>query len=142
MIQIEDIIFKNLIDNTFSSLPTRGIHKTSNKLKNDLLNDEENTQYCLQMDIKKYYPHVNHEINKKQYRSIFKDDDLLWLIDMIIDSLCLDDEGELSKLIYEIKKRHGIAIGSLFSQWDGNLNLSEFDHWIKEEKKAKYYYKY
>lgn len=142
MIQVEDIIFKNLIDNTFSSLPTRGIHKTSKKLKNDLLNDEENTQQCLQMDIKKYYPHVNHEINKKQYRRIFKDDDLLWLIDMIIDSLCLDDKGELSKLIYAVEERHGLAIGSLFSQWDGNLNLSEFDHWIKEEKKVKYYYRY
>lgn len=148
LIQIEDIIFKNLIETTYSSLPARGIHKTLKEMTYDLRNDVENTQFCLQMDIKKFYPSINHEINKKQYRKMFKDDDLLWLIDTIIDSLCLDDSGlkvELNELLGELElaeDKKGIAIGSVFSQWDGNFNMSEFDHWIKEEKKVKYYYRY
>ena len=148
LIQIEDIIFRNLIETTYSSLPTRGIHKALKEITYDLRNDVENTQFCLQMDIKKFYPNINHEINKQQYRKIFKDDDLLWLIDTIIDSLCLDDNGlkvELEELLDElmlIGHEKGIAIGSVFSQWDGNFNLSEFDHWLKEEKKVKYYYRY
>lgn len=36
----------------------------------------------------------------------------------------------------------GIAIGSLFSQWAGNFYLSYFDHWLKEIKGVKYYYRY
>ena len=61
------------------------------------------------------------------FRRKFKDNDLLWLIDIIIDSM----EGA-----------KGIAIGSLFSQWAGNFYLSYFDHWLKEVKGIKYYYRY
>lgn len=145
LIQIEEIIFKNLIENTFSSLPTRGIHKTLRSLTYDLRNYEDETQFALQMDIKKFYPSVNHEVNKQQYRRIFKDSDLLWLIDMIIDSLCLGDDGEKVDLLntsMSDDERRGIAIGSLFSQWDGNFNLSGLDHWLKEDKGVKFYYRY
>ena len=127
LILIEKILFKDLISNTFSSLPTRGIHKALSKLDYDLKNYSDETKYCLQMDIRKFYPSINHSINKEQYRRKFKDKDLLWLIDMLIDSL-----GE----------ECGIAIGALFSQWDGNFNLSSFDHWIKEEVGVKFYYRY
>ena len=46
---------------------------------------------------------------------------------MIIDSM----EGD-----------RGIAIGSLFSQYDGNFTLTPFDYWIKGTKKVKYYERY
>lgn len=36
----------------------------------------------------------------------------------------------------------GIPIGNYFSQYDGNFFLSEFDHWIKEVKHIKHYYRY
>lgn len=36
----------------------------------------------------------------------------------------------------------GIPIGNYFSQYDGNYFLSEFDHWIKEVKHIKHYYRY
>lgn len=127
LVQIEDILFKHLIRNTFASLPTRGIHDTFKRLDYDLRNFPEETKYCLKIDIKKFYPNVNHEVLKRQFRRKFKDKDLLWLIDTLIDSLC----GE-----------KGIAIGSLFSQWAGNFNLSPFDHWLKEEKKVRFYYRY
>lgn len=61
------------------------------------------------------------------FRIKIKDKDVLWLIDTIIDSM----EGN-----------KGIAIGSLFSQYAGNFYLTYFDHWLKEEKKIKYYYRY
>ena len=123
LIQIENILYKNFIDNTFASIPKRGIHKAFRKLDYDLKNYEEETTYCLQLDVKKFYPNVSHNVLKEQFRRKFKDTGLLWLVDMLIDSLG-DDAG--------------IAIGSLFSQWGGNYNLSPFDHWIKEEKKVKF----
>lgn len=127
ILQIQDILLKSFIDNTFASIPERGIHLALKRLDSDLTTDVEGTHYCLKMDIKKFYPSINQEINKKIYRGKFKDEDLLWLMDKIIDSM----EGE-----------KGIAIGSLFSQWDGNYYLAGFDHWLKEEKKVKYYYRY
>ena len=64
---------------------------------------------------------------KKKYRKLFKDADLLWLIDEIVDST---DEDI------------GVPIGNYMSQWSGTFFLSDFDHWCKEKKKLKYYYRY
>lgn len=97
------------------------------KLNNDMRDNKEETKYCLKMDIKKFYPNINHNILKELFRKKIKDKDALALIDMLIDSM----EGE-----------KGIAIGSLFSQWAGNFYLTYFDHWLKEEKRVKYYYRY
>ena len=36
----------------------------------------------------------------------------------------------------------GIPIGNYISQYSGNFYLSEFDHWIKEVKHIKYYFRY
>lgn len=127
MLQIQDILFDTFVDNTFSSIPERGIHLCLQRLDRDLKNYPNETKYCLKMDVKKFYPSINHKINKRQWNRKFKDKDLLWLVFMLIDSM----EGN-----------KGIAIGSLFSQWDGNFYLTSFDHWLKEDMKVKYYYRY
>ena len=36
----------------------------------------------------------------------------------------------------------GIPIGNYVSQYDGNFNLSVVDHWLKEVKGVKYYFRY
>lgn len=124
---IDDILLKSFISNTFASIPNRGIHLALKRLDEDITSDAKGTRYCLKMDVKKFYPSINQEICKSLFRRKFKDENLLWLIDIIVDSM----EGDT-----------GIAIGSLFSQWSGNFYLSYFDHWLKEEKGIKYYYRY
>lgn len=124
---IEDILLKSLIGNTFASIPERGIHLALKRMGDDIVDNREETQYCLKMDIKKFYPSVNQKICKMLFRKKFKDNDLLWLIDTIVESM----DGDT-----------GIAIGSLFSQWTGNFYLSYFDHWLKEIKGVRYYYRY
>lgn len=76
------------------------------------------------MDIRKFYPSVNHDILKAIIRKKIKDDDLLWLLDEIIDSA------------------DGVPIGNYLSQFFANLYMAYFDHWVKEELKVKYYYRY
>lgn len=140
---MEEIFISDFISQSYASIPKRGIHKALNDLDVALTEDVESTTYCLQMDIRKFYPSVNHKINKKQYRRKIKDKDLLWLIDMLVDSLCLDDDGmKINALLSPIEERKGIAIGSLFSQYDGNFNLSVFDHWIKEDMGVKHCFRY
>ncbi|WP_278382331.1 RNA-directed DNA polymerase [Clostridium tyrobutyricum] len=124
---IQDVFLKSFISNTFASIPNRGIHLCLKKMGDDIKNDKEGTKYCLKMDIRKFYPNINHKILKELLRRKVKDKDVLWLIDMIIDS---------------IDGNKGIAIGSLLSQWMGNFYLTYFDHWLKENKHIKYYYRY
>lgn len=45
----------------------------------------------------------------------------------------------MKEIIYSAK---GVPIGNYLSQFFANLYLTYFDHWIKEELKCKYYFRY
>ena len=120
---LEPVWTSIFVSNTYSCIKCRGIHGAVKHLRRDL-KDIENTQYCLKFDIRKYYPSVDHEILKSIIRKKIKDNRLLDLLDGIIDSA------------------PGIPIGNYLSQFFSNLYLSYFDHWLKEEKQLKYYYRY
>lgn len=120
---LEPIFVGTFTADTYSCIKERGIHKLLRNLKRDL-KDTEGTRYCLKFDIKKFYPSIDHAVLKKLLRKKFKDPDLLWLLDEIIDSA------------------PGLPIGNYLSQYLANFYLSYFDHWIKEEKHARYYYRY
>lgn len=127
MLVIEKYLTKMLITDTYSAIKGRGIHSGLKKLEDCIVDDPEGTMYCLKMDIHHYYASINHDILKDTYAKIFKDKDLLWILSEIIDST----EGDT-----------GIPIGNYISQWSGNIYLSKFDHWIKEVKHIKYYFRY
>lgn len=83
---LEPIWVNIFIDNTYSCIKGRGIHKLAKDLKGDLQKDRENTKYCLKLDITKFYPSIDHDILKKIIRKKIKDKLLLVLLDSIIDS--------------------------------------------------------
>ncbi len=120
---LEPVFVSTFTTNTYSCIKKRGIHAAANAVKL-ALKDKEATQYCLKLDIKKFYPNIDHEILKQLLRRKFKDNDLLWLLDEIIDST------------------EGLPIGNYLSQYFANFYLSYFDHWLKEEKRVKYYFRY
>ena len=120
---MEPIWLSCFINNTYSCIKKRGIHKALKDVK-AAMKDINGTQYCLKLDIRKFYPSINHDILKKLIRRKIKDARLLVLLDEIIDSA------------------NGVPIGNYLSQFFANFYLSYFDHWIKEELKVKYYFRY
>ena len=126
MLQIEKYFIETIPDFACASIPNRGIDKAY-KFITSFLMDRKNTEYCLKIDIKKFYPNIDKEILKKLLRHKFKDKRLLWLLDLIIDSY---------------PKDKGIPIGSYTSQYFANFYLAYFDHWLKQEKKIKYVVRY
>lgn len=117
------ILESHFTANTYACIKGRGIHKALQALTK-ALRDVPGTQYCLKIDIKKFYPSIDHAIMKAQLRRKIKDNDLLWLLDDIIDSA------------------PGLPIGNYLSQTLSNFYLSPFDHWIKEQKRVPYYFRY
>lgn len=120
---LEPIFISTFTKNTYSCIKKRGIHKAQKDLIK-ALKDKDNTLYCLKLDSKKFYPSINHEILKKLLKRKFKDKDLLDLLFEIIDS------------------SPGVPIGNYLSQFLANFYLTYFDHWLKENKKVKYYFRY
>lgn len=125
MLQIQDRFLKNFILDTYASIENRGLHFGVKRVKR-ALRDKIGTKYCLKLDMKKYYPSIDNKILFEIVKTKIKDEKLLNLIKIIIFSM-----GE-----------KGQPIGSLWSQWAGNLYLSKLDHYIKEELKSKYYFRY
>lgn len=121
---MEPIWLKIFTKDTYSCIKNRGIHLVNKTLKRDLQKDVESTKYCLKLDIKKFYPSINHDILKRIIRKKIKDDRVLRILDEIIDS------------------SDGVPIGNYLSQFFANLYMAYFDHWVKEVLKVKYYYRY
>lgn len=135
----------NPISDTFSAIPDRGIHKGLSRVKKAVQHDVPNCQYCLKIDARHYYQSVNHDILKQKYRKMFKDNDLLWILDEIIDSINTAEDEDLVSIYLldeDIDPNTGIPIGNYLSQYSGNYYFSDFDHWMKEVKHVKYYFRY
>lgn len=174
---IEPYLLKSMTRDTYSAIPKRGIKPIINQLrgyekvtKKDgkvierrwipsiLVSDPENTKYCLKLDMRKYYPSIVHDVLKNRFRELFKDKELIWLLDEIIDSIStcpateenieiLQRLGVLVNIIIDDNGKEfiegvGIPIGNYVSQYDGNFNLSPVDHWLKESKGVKHYFRY
>lgn len=122
---LEPIWVSLFTKNTYSCIKNRGIHAAAKDLKNALVNNQLETKYCLKIDIRKFYPSIDHGILKQVIRRKIKDKSLLWLLDEIIDSVPI-----------------GVPIGNYLSQYFANIYLAYFDHWLKESKKVKYYWRY
>jgi len=125
MLQLEPIFLETFIYDSYAAIPNKGMHLASTRLSKWLKYDKENTLYCFKMDIKKFFPNINHDILKQLLRRKIKDEDVLVLLDEIIDST-----------------EKGIPIGNYISQYFANFYLTYFDHWIKEELQIKYYMRY
>jgi len=124
MNQLEPIWEKLFIHTSYACRKKKGIHKAVQDIKKVLRRDKENTKYCLKLDVKKFYPSIDHDILKSIVRRKIKDSKALTLLDEIIDSAA------------------GVPIGNYLSQYFANLYLTYFDHWIKEVKRVKYYFRY
>lgn len=121
---MEPIWVNIFIKNTYSCIKNRGIRKLSDDIRKDMDNDPEGTAYCAKLNITKFYPLISHPILEEIIRKKIKDEKLLTLLHEIIESA------------------DGVPIGNYLSQFFANLYLTYFDHWVKEELKIKYYYRY
>lgn len=119
---IEPILINSLIRDTFQSIKGRGVSDARNRVKTYI--NKHNPTYCLKLDITKYYPSIDNSRLKEKLRKKIKCKDSLWLIDDIIDSTI------------------GLPIGNYTSQHFGNFYLSDFDHYIKEQKRISGYFRY
>ena len=82
--------------------------------------------WVLKCDISKYFYSIQHEPLKQMVRHYFRDPDLLWLIDLIIDGT----------------ENPGIPIGNQTSQWFAVMYLSGLDHFVKEKLGIRFYGRY
>ncbi|MBI5528358.1 MAG: RNA-directed DNA polymerase [Deltaproteobacteria bacterium] len=98
------------------------------------------------MDIRKFFPTIDHEILKHLIRRAIKGPGVLWLCDLIIDN---SDEQEKvvehfpgDDLLAPLGRTCGIPIGNLTSQFFANVYLDALDHFVKERMGIRRYLRY
>jgi hypothetical protein len=85
--------------------------------------------WYLKMDVAKYFDRIRHDLLLTNLQRLFKDRDLLDLLEKIIAS-------------YEAAPGVGIPIGNLTSQHFANYFLGIFDHFVTDELRTHGYVRY
>lgn len=122
---IQDAVMHKLDPYTCGSIPGRGQRKGHLAIRRWLKNDRKNTKYCYKADVSKFYQSVDHGKLKATLTKWFKDQKLLRLLNVIIDS---HDEG--------------LPLGNYTSSWLANIMLTGLDRMIRAHPAAKYYIRY
>jgi RNA-directed DNA polymerase len=123
MIPLEGLFVSTFTSDTYSCIKGRGIHAAKDALTKHI-RSVSGTIFCLKMDVKQFYPSIDHDILKWLIRRKIKDQDLLKLLDEIIDSA------------------PGVPIGNYLSQYFANFYLCYLDHVIKEVFGVRRYCRY
>jgi retron-type reverse transcriptase len=114
------------IHDSYACRTGKGIHAASRRTM-DFIRAAGPGAYCLKMDIRKFYPSIDHDILFGIVRRKIKCPDTLWL---------------LEDIIYSIPGGKNVPIGNYTSQWLGNLYMNELDQFLKHEMRIRHYIRY
>lgn len=120
---LEPLWDKLMIDDSYSCREGKGQHAASKTCMQFV----KRNKYCLQCDVSKFYPSIDHEIMLKIIQEKIKDKDLLWLLEDIVKS---------------VGGGKNAPIGNYTSQWFGNLYMNKVDMRVKHIYKVKDYIRY
>lgn len=131
------LVIKPYFDNKFiydcySSRDFKGTHRAMNRFRlfaSKVSNNHTKTCWVLKCDIKKFFASIDHNILLSVFNRHTEDQNICWLIKEVISSFC-----------YELGK--GLPLGNLTSQILVNVYMNEFDQYIKNDLKIKYYIRY
>lgn len=139
---IGPLLERSFIFDSYANRVGKGTHRAIRRYQYFL----QRYAYVLKCDIKKYFPSIDHALLKSLIRKRIGDSRTLRLIDAIIDGSNPQEEvldyfpGD--DLFTPIRRRKGLPIGNLTSQFFSNYYLDPFDHFVKETLKCPAYLRY
>ena len=121
------------IYDSYSCRENKGIHRALNRFRyfaRKVSKNDSRTCYVLKCDIKKFFASTDHKVLIKILKRHIKDPDIIWLLNKVVasfNSACLGV---------------GMPLGNLTSQLLVNVYMHEFDMYLKQELRVKYYIRY
>ncbi|MEO8340287.1 MAG: reverse transcriptase/maturase family protein [Nitrospirota bacterium] len=139
---IEPQLDRTFISNSYACRRGKGVHAAVDRYQAWA----QTYRYVLKMDVRQYFPSIDHGLLKEKLRRRIKDRRVLALLDRIIDGSPRGDHepgyfpGD--DLFTPFERRAGIPIGNLTSQFFANLYLDDLDHYIKQVLHVRPYLRY
>lgn len=135
---VEPIFERGFIDDTYANRVGRGSHRAIARYEKY----RDRYRHVLRCDIYRYFPAIDHEILKQEFRRRIACRRTLKLLDHIVDGSNEQEPVELyfagDDLFTPFLRRRGLPIGNLTSQFFANLYLDPLDHFAKEVLRAPY----
>lgn len=131
---------KKFIFDSYSCRIDKGTHKALDRFKyfaNKVSRNNNKTCYVLKCDIKKFFASIDHDILKLILRRHIKNEEIICLLYQIIDSFHTNKISARQGLAEK-----GLPLGNLTSQLLVNVYMHEFDMYIKQGLRVKYYIRY
>ena len=127
---LEPILDRRFHQDSFACRKGKGTHAASRRLQ-ELM---RRNCYAVHCDIHKFFPSIDHLMLKEMFRRLIKDDRMLRLLDLIVDTA---NEQEVVQhwfpgddLWTPLERRRGLPIGNLTSQWLANWYLNDLDYFV------------
>ena len=127
MLQIGYLFLERYSPHSHAAIRGRGTHSAMHEVEHILRTDREGSKYCLKIDVRKFFPSVNHTVLKAMVDELVTNQDLREMQYEIIDSV---PEGE------------GLPIGNYYSQYAANLYLTPLDYMLEEHEGVCHFVRY
>ena len=114
---IQPIFERSFIDHSYANRKSKGTHKAIRAYENY----RNKHAHVLRCDIFRYFPAIDHEILKTEFRRRISCQDTLWLMDLIVDGSNKQEAVNLhfrgDTLFTPYERKRGLPIGNLSSQF-------------------------
>ncbi len=135
---VAPIFEAGFISNSYANRAGKGTHRAIEAFEAY----RDRYAHVLRCDIFRYFPAIDHSILKAEFRRRIACKRTLALMDRIVDGSNAQEPVELyfpgDDLFVPFKRKRGLPIGNLTSQFFANLYLDRFDHWVTEVLRAPY----
>lgn len=124
---------KRFIYDSYSCRKEKGVHRALNRFKyfaGKISKNNTRSCYILKCDVKKFFASIDQVILIKIIKRHIENPDIIWLINQVVSSF------------YSTRLGIGLPLGNLTSQLFANVYMHEFDMYIKQELRVKYYIRY
>jgi len=135
---VDPIFAKGFIAHSFANQTGKGSHRavaTYERYRNRY-------SHVLRCDIYRYFPAIDHQTLKRDFRRRIGCAPTLALMDRIVDGSNPQEPVNLhfagDDLFTPFQRRRGLPIGNLTSQFFANLYLDPLDHYVTEVLRAPY----
>lgn len=126
---LKPIFTRGMYEHSYGSIPGRGPHAGKRTIERWIKHckyiNYDTMEYCLKMDIRKFFDNISQDILKKKLAKKIKDKYFLEVLYEIIGAI-----------------PSGLPLGYYTSQWFANWYLQDLDHYIKEDLRAEFYIRY
>ncbi len=124
---------KRFIYDSYSCRKYKGTHRALDRFQyfaRKVSKNNTRTCYVLKCDIKKFFASIHHDTLYAILKRQIEDPEMHWLIEKVVSSFYTTEAGV------------GLPLGNLTSQLLVNIYMHEFDMFMKQELKVKYYLRY